>query len=78
MVLITKDKRTFLTPLFTADSMAEAGTDHLLGSLVLNPPLADEVRQPCFCPAGSLLLLRHSSRLVDCRLDVSGHTGAGA
>lgn len=30
-------------PLFTADSIAQTGTDHLLGSLVLNPAMADKV-----------------------------------
>lgn len=59
--------------------MAKAGTNHLLGSLALKPLLADEVRQSGICPTGSLLVkLRHSGGLVDCRLDVSDHTGASA
>lgn len=69
----------FLTPLFTAHSVAQTGTDHLLGSLGLNPALADEVRQSCICPTGSLLgKLGHSGRMVDRRLDVSDHTRASA
>lgn len=68
-----------LTPLFTADSVAKTGTDHLLGPLALNPALADEVRQSRICPTGSLLgNLGHSGRLVDRRLDVSDHARAGA
>lgn len=59
--------------------MAKAGANHLLGSLALNPLLADEVRQSSICPTGSLLVkLRHSGRLVDCRLNISDHTGASA
>ncbi len=74
-----KRKKRPLTPLLTADSIAKTGTDHLLGSLVLKPALADEVRQSCIRPAGSLLgKLGHSGRMVDRRLDVSDHTRASA
>lgn len=36
-------KTKTLTPLLTADSVAETGADHLVGSLGLNPALADKV-----------------------------------
>lgn len=65
--------------MFTPDSTAEAGTDHLLGPLVPNPALADEVRRARVYSTGSLLgELGHSFGLVDGRLDVGDHTGAGA
>lgn len=67
------------TPRFTTDSIAEAGTNHLFGSLILNPSLADKVRQSALCPTWSLLgAIGHTDRLVHRWLNVGDHMGIGS
>lgn len=68
-----------LTPLLTADPAAQAGADHLRGSLALHPALADKVAEAGVGSAGALLVgVGSAVRLVDSRLDVGHHTGACA
>lgn len=68
-----------LTPLLTADPAAQAGADHLRGSLALHPALADKVAEAGVGPAGALLVgLGSGVWLVDGRLDVGDHAGTRA
>lgn len=72
-------RERLLTPLLTADPAAQAGADHLRGSLALHPALADEVAEAGVRSAGTLLVRVWSGvGLVDGRLDVGDHTGACA
>lgn len=66
------------TPRFTADSVAKAGTNQLIGALVLNPSLADEVPHATLCATWSILAMVWHRRLVDRRLNVGDDTGASA
>lgn len=66
------------TPRYTADSVAKAGTDQLIGSLVLNPSLADEVAHATLCATWSVLAMVGHSRLVDRGLDVGDDAGTCA
>lgn len=72
-------RERLLTPLLAADPAAQAGADHLRGSLALHPALAHEVAGAGVGSAGTLLV-RVGSRvwLVDGRLNVGDHTGASA
>lgn len=72
-------RERLLTPLLTADPAAQAGADHLRGSLALHPALAHEVAEAGVGPAGALLVgLGSGVWLVDGRLDVGDHAGARA
>lgn len=74
-----ENKTRLLTPLLTADPAAQAGADHLRGSLVLHPALAEEVAEAGVRAAGALLVgVGSGVGLVDSRLDVGDHTGACA
>lgn len=66
------------TPRYTADSVAKAGTNQLIGSLVLNPSLADKVPHAILCATWSILAMVRHRRLVDCRLDVGDDAGTCA
>lgn len=76
---VKQAEATSLTPRFTADSVAETDTDHLLGSLFRHPALADEIGKSRVRPTGTLLGgLGDGGRVVNRGLDVSDHTRASA
>lgn len=75
---IYEGQRSRPTPRFTADSVAKAGTNQLIGSLVLNPSLADKVPHATLCATWSILAMVRHRRLVDRRLDVGDDAGTCA
>lgn len=75
---IYEGRRNPPTPRLTADSVAKAGANQLVGSLVLNPALADEVPHAALCATRSILPMVGHRGLVDGGLNVGDHARACA